>query len=361
MKTRSVAPDPLFFTLTVGLALFGLAMLSSASAFVAEAGGRAPTWFVTRQIVWAVAGFGVMAALAQLDYRRLDRHWVMMAALAVSVAALGAALLSAPLNNTWRWIRIGGVGVQPSEFVKVALVVILAQQLATRAPDRIRALVVPLGTTGLLGGMVFLQRDLGTATLLVLIGAAMLTVGGARILHLTGLGGIFAGLFALGVLADGYRMRRVLTFMDPFRDPLGDGFQLTQSLIALGAGGFTGVGFAGSEQKLLYLPVPHADFIFSVIGEELGFLGAVAVVLAFGGWAVRGLIISMRTPDAFGKLLGVGAVLAVGFQAFLHISVTTGLVPTTGLPLPFVSAGGSALVSSLAASGLVLSLSRVHS
>ncbi len=361
MRARSVAPDPVFFGLTVALVFFGLAMLFSASAFVAEASGRDPSWFVLRQAVWAVAGVGLMVVLARFDYRRFDRPRVMALVIGLCLLGLAAPLLSAPVNNTWRWLRLGGFTVQPSEFVKVALVLILAHQMASRPPDRLRGLLMPLLTTGVLGGLVFLQRDLGTATLLVLIGAAILGIGGARLGHLAGLGAAFASLFTLGVLADGYRLKRILTFVDPFRDPLGDGFQLAQSLIALGAGGVSGVGFTGSEQKLLYLPVPHADFIFSVIGEEFGFIGASLVVLAFGTWVARGLLIAMRTPDAFGMLVGAGAVLAVGIQAFLHISVTIGLLPTTGLPLPFVSAGGSALVSSLAASGLVLSVSQGNS
>ncbi len=356
-----MAPDPIFVGLTLGLMLFGLVMLFSASAFVAEASGRDPSYFVLRQAAWAAVGLVLMVALAQHDYRRFDRPWVVGAVLGLSLLGLVAALFSSPVNNTWRWLHIGGFTVQPSEFVKVALALILAHQMATRSPDRIRGLAIPLLTTGILGGLVFLQRDLGTATLLALIGAAMLAIGGARPGHLAILSGVFGTLFTFGVLADGYRLKRVLTFLDPFADPLGDGFQLTQSLIALGAGGVSGAGFAGSGQKLLYLPVPHADFIFSVIGEELGLIGAVLLILAFGAWILRGLIIAMRASDTFGMLLGTGAVLAVGLQAFLHVSVTVGLVPTTGLPLPFISAGGSALVSSFAASGLVLSVSRVHS
>ncbi len=358
MRARSVAPDPVFFGLTVALVCFGLAMLFSASAFVAEASGREPSWFVLRQALWAVFGVGLMMVLARFDYRRFNRPQVMAVLVGLSLLALTATHLSAPLNNTSRWLRIGGFSAQPSEFVKVALVLILAHQMATRAPDRLRGLLMPLLTIGALGWLVFLQRDLGAATLLALIGAAVLGIGGARFRHLALLGAACASLFALGVLADGYRVRRILTFLDPFKDPLGDGFQLIQSLIALGVGGVSGVGFTGSEQKMLYLPVPHADFIFSVIGEEFGFLGASLVVLAFGAWAARGLMIAMRSPDSFGMLVGAGAVLAVGLQAFLHISVTVGLLPTTGLPLPFISAGGSALVSALAASGLVLSVSQ---
>lgn len=358
MKARRMAPDALLFAGTLALLLFGLVMLYSASAIVADANSRSPFFFFGRQAVWAVLGFVAMMVIARVDYRVLNRPTVAWCVLGAAVLALTAALLSPPIAGTHRWVRLFGFAFQPSEPAKLALAVALAHLLASRPPDTLRRLALPLGVTALLAGLIFSQPDLGTATFLALIGGALLFVGGARFLHLGALAAAGVPLFAAGVLTADYRLARVLTFLDPFGDPLGDGFQLSQSLIALGAGGISGVGFSAGRQKLLYLPEPHSDFIFSVVGEELGLIGAAAVVAAFLLFAVRGLLVSSRAADRFGLLLGVGATLTVSAQALLNISVAIGLVPTTGLPLPFVSAGGSSLLTTMMAAGLLLSVSQ---
>lgn len=353
-----MAPDRWLFAGTVVLLGFGLAMLYSASVFVAEAGARDPAWFFARQAVWAVLGSVVMLVLARLDYRCLDQSAAAWLVFSVVLVGLVGALASDPIANTNRWIRVAGFAFQPSEPAKLALVVLLAHLLSRRSADTIRGLALPLAATGVLAGVVFVQPDLGTATFLGIVGAVLVFLGGARLLHLGALGAVSAGLFAAGVLTADYRVTRILSFLDPFGDPLGHGFQLSQSLIALGSGGLTGVGFTASSQKLLYLPEPHSDFVFAVIGEELGFVGAALLLAAFVLYALRGIQISLRATDRFGMLLGLGAVLIIVIQALLNASVATGLVPTTGIPLPFVSAGGSSLLTTMAAAGLLLSVSQ---
>ncbi len=358
MRSRRAAPDALLFAGTIVLLLFGLVMLYSASAIVADANSRHPFFFFGRQAVFAVCGFAVMLIAARSDYRVLNRPAVVWAVFGASILLLIAALLAEPINNTHRWVRLFGFTLQPSEPARLGLVVILAHLFAARRPDTLGSLSAPLFVTALFAGLVFVQPDLGTATVLVLLAVSILFVGGARLLHLGVLAGLGVPLFAAGVLTADYRVARILTFLDPFADPLGDGFQLSQSLIALGSGGVSGVGFTASRQKLLYLPEPHSDFVFSVIGEELGLVGAALLVLVFLLYAIRGLLVSSRATDRFGLFLGVGATLTVAAPALLHISVATGLLPTAGLPLPFVSAGGSSLLTTLLAAGLLLSVSQ---
>ena len=358
MRGRRMAPDPLLFVVTLALLVFGLVMLYSASAFVADASDRSPSYFLGRQTVWAGLGCLAMFAVARLDYRILNRPAVIWIAFGAVILALFAALLSPSINGVHRWVRLEGFTLQPSEPARLGLVVVLAHLLAAKRADSFRGLLLPLACTGVLAGLIYIQPDLGTATVLALIGAALIFVGGARFRHLAALAAVCVPLFAAAVLAADYRVARILTFLDPFADPLGDGFQLSQSLIALGSGGLTGVGFTASRQKLLYLPEPHSDFVFSVVGEELGFIGAGLVVVLFLVFTVRGLVVSCRVPDRFGMLLGVGATLTIAVQAFVNFSVATAILPTTGLPLPFISAGGSALVTTLLAAGLVLSVSQ---
>ncbi len=358
MSGRRMAPDGWLFAGTVLLLGFGLVMLYSASVFVAEANAQEPGWFFARQAVWAALGSVAMLLLARSDYRVLDRAGVPWLLFAVVVVALVIALLSAPINSAHRWVRIAGFAFQPSEPAKLALVLLLAHLFSQRSGETLRGLATPLAVTAVLVGLIFVQPDLGTATFVGLVGAAMAFLGGARLLHLAALSAGCVALFAAGVMTADYRVARILAFLDPFGDPLGQGFQLSQSLIALGSGGVTGVGFTASQQKLLYLPEPHSDFVFAVIGEELGLLGTGLLVVAFLAFALRGIQVSLRALDRFGMLLGIGAVLIVALQAFLNVSVATGLVPTTGIPLPFVSAGGSSLLTTLAAAGLLLSVSQ---
>jgi len=260
-----------------------------------------------------------------------------------------------------RWLSLGPLRFQPAEMLKVVLVIYLADMLS-RQQQQMRFFkqgVLPvLGIVGVLAGLLLFQPDMGTAVIILLMTACLLFVSGARVAHLLGL--LLAALPAvcLLVLKVAYRRRRLDAFLDPWQDPLGKGFQMVQSFLALGSGGLWGRGLCESRQKLFYLPTPHTDFIFSILGEELGFAGTFSVVVLFGFLIWKGFAIARRCQEPFGKLLATGLSLLLGFQAVINIGVATGLFPTKGTTLPFISAGGSSLLFSLAAVGILLSISR---
>jgi cell division protein FtsW len=281
-----------------------------------------------------------------------------------SVVALALVLIPGiglERGGARRWLGLGGFSLQPSELTKLAVVLFLARALS-RKRDQLRqisSVLSILAVVGLCAGLILLQPDFGTATILCALVYLMLFVAGAHPLHLAGLG--VAGAAALGLLATlaEYRMRRLLCFLDPWADSQGCGFQLVQSLIAVGSGGATGVGLGQSRQKMFYLPEAHTDFIFSLVGEELGLVGALCVLALFGLIAVRGFRVASRHPDPFASLLAFGLTLMVVLSAVVNVGVVLGLLPTKGLPLPFVSYGGSALLGAMIAAGMLAALSRM--
>jgi cell division protein FtsW len=281
----------------------------------------------------------------------------------VSVAglALVAVLFSRPINGTSRWFGIGGVGVQPSELAKLAAILFSAAILERRM-DRIHETsyaLLPIGiVVSVFGGLILLQPDFGTAVSLVAVVAVMVFAAGLPYRYLFGLA--LVGLPALAVILLGaeYRRRRLLAFLNPWEDPLGDGFQIIQSLIAVGTGGVVGRGLMSGVQKLFYLPEPHTDFIYAVIAEELGFIGATVVLICFCVITWRGLRTAVRAPDRFGAFLALGLTMMVALQAFINMSVVLGLMPTKGIPLPLVSAGGSSLLISLVGMGMLVNVSQ---
>lgn len=358
---KKLSPDRALFVVTVGLVCFGLVMLYSASAVVAHASHRSSYFFLIKQAISASVGLLAMGVLMRVDYRRLRRPTLVYLALGVTVCLLIAVLFSPPLKNAQRWLRFGLLSVQPSELAKLVLVVVLAYQLERkreRLDDFFGGLLPSVITTVFLAFLVLIEPDFGTAFCLVLIGCCLFFVAGAPLRYLAGMALAALPLLYVLVFRVDYRRDRLLAFVDPFADPLGRGFQIIQSVIAVGTGGVVGSGFMRSRQKLFYLPEPHTDFIFAVIGEELGLVGALAVVSAFTIVLWRGLVIARRAPDLFGTLLASGLTVLVAGQAFINIGVTLGLLPTTGIPLPFVSAGGSSLVVSLAAVGMLLAISQ---
>ena len=240
----------------------------------------------------------------------------------------------------------------------ILTVAYLLDQKRERIDDFFGGLFLPLAVTGFLAFLVLIEPDFGTAACLAFVGLCLFFVAGAPFRYLAGLGMAAAPLIYLLIVRVDYRRERLLTFIDPFEDPLGRGFQIIQSLIAVGTGGILGAGFMRSQQKLFYLPEPHTDFIYSVIGEELGFIGAVAVLGAFVVLGWRGVVIARRAPDLFGTLLASGLTALIVGQALMNMGVSLGMLPTTGIPLPFISAGGTSLVTSLAAVGLLLGISQ---
>lgn len=359
---RKLKSDKVLFLATLLLVCASVVMVYSASAVLAMGRFQQPPWFfLLKQVVWAVLGIGLLAAAMRVDYRLLRRPIVIGGALAVSVVALIVVFFGPAINGTRRWLSIGGVGIQPSELAKVAVIVFVAAVLEQRMDgmDRVaRALAPVVLVTGLVCGLIVLEPDFGTAFTLLMIVGVMVFAAGLPYRYLAGLTLVLAPLLFAVLVSAPYRVRRLLAFLDPWADPLGDGYQVIQSQIAVGAGGLLGQGLMAGVQKLFYLPHPHTDFIYAVIAEETGLLGASVVLLCFGVILWRGLGIATAAPDRFGAFLALGITVMVSFQAFFNISVVLGLLPTKGIPLPFVSAGGSSLLINLLAMGILLNVSQ---
>ncbi len=341
----------------IGLTLFGVIMVYSASA-----GARNPNAFLYGQIRWAAIGLVVMLVMRRIDYHRLGRPGFVYGLLGVCALLLLLVFLFPKINNASRWIHFKGFSAQPSEMAKLALIIFLAWFLSERERDgelnSFWATIAPAGVVmGLLSVLILKEPDLGATLMLGVIFLTMLFAAGApmwRVYQL--LPALLAAIVYL-VVKVVWRWDRVLAFLDPERDPYGKGYQILQSLIAVGSGGVNGLGFGQSKQKLLFLPEPQSDFIFSVIAEELGLTGATALTLVFGFFLWRGLRAGFRAPDRFGTLLAVGLTACVVIQAFFNMSVALNLVPAKGITLPFVSAGGSSLITVLAAVGILLNVS----
>ncbi|MFN7971640.1 MAG: putative lipid II flippase FtsW [Acidobacteriota bacterium] len=358
---RKLAWDRSLFTVTVFLVMAGLLMVYSASAVLAMDLYGSPYTFLVKQALFAVVGFALMACLMNVPYRLLNQRGVVYGYLAANLLLLVVVLMTAPQNHAHRWLRLGPISFQPSELSKISIAIFMAYQLAQkkdRVNDFFTTLFPCLLVLGQTAFLVVIEPDLGTAVSLVAIAGAMLFVAGLRMSYVAGLAAAFCPAFYIAVVRVPYRMRRIMTFLDPWNDPLGSGFQAIQSLIAVGTGGVWGLGPGEGKQKLFFLPEPHTDFIFAVFAEEFGLIGGCALIFLYTIYMWRGLRASMRVPDNFGQLLAVGLTTMIVFQAFVNIGVVIGVFPTKGLPLPFISAGGSSLVVCMAASGILLNISR---
>jgi cell division protein FtsW len=358
---RKLKSDKVLFVATLLLVGASVVMVYSASAVLAQNRYSQPYFFLIRQAMWACLGLGVMSLAMRFDYRNYRQPSFIWMALGGVTLALVAVLFSRPINGSSRWFGLGGMGVQPSEVAKLSAIFFIAALLERRMDriDDIPYALVPIGlVVSVLVGLILLEPDLGTSITLILVAAAMVFAAGVSYRYVVGL--LLTGLPVayLLVMGSAYRRRRLMAFWDPWRDPLGDGFQVIQSLIAVGAGGLTGRGFMAGVQKLFYLPEPHTDFIFAVIGEELGLVGTTIIVGCFLVIAWRGFHIAMEAPDRFGSFLAIGLTTMIAVQAFFNISVVLGMVPTKGIPLPFVSAGGSSLLISLLSMGILLNVSQ---
>jgi cell division protein FtsW len=358
---KQLESDKILFGAALVLVLFGTLMVFSASAVTASERYGSSTYFLIRQVAWAVMGLAAMLAMMNLDYRRLSNPLLVFSGVALQLIMLVAVLLQGPNHHAHRWLHLGAVSFQPSEFSKIVLVIFLAYFLELRpgaVNDWKHTLLPIVLVAGASVGLVVAEPDFGTSLALGLIVAAMLFSAGLRPTYFAY--GTFAVLPAIYLLVFhvGYRYNRVLAFLDPYSDPLGKGFQIIQSTIAVGTGGINGLGLMEGKQKLFYLPEPHTDFIFAVIGEELGFLGTVVVLVLFGVVLWRGLRAASACSDEFGRLLAIGLTVMLVGQALANMSVVLGLLPTKGIPLPLVSYGGSSLVVSLVATGILLNISQ---
>ena len=358
---RKLKSDKLLFTATLLLVCTGVVMVYSASAVMAMQRFQNPYLFLVKQVAWALIGLAALPIVMRVDYRNYRQPAVIWTALGIAGLALVAVLFAPRVNGATRWIGLGPLGIQPSELAKVAVILFMAALLERRMQriDEVGYSLLPIGIV-LAGvvGLVLAEPDLGTAACIVMIAAMMVFAAGISYRYLIGL--VLAGVPALYLLVatSDYRMRRVTAFLDPWADPLGDGWQMIQSMIAIGTGGVFGRGLMGGVQKLFYLPEPHNDFIYSVIGEELGLIGTTLVLACFCVIAWRGLRTAVRAPDRFGAFLAIGLTTMVAFQAFFNISVVLGLLPPKGIPLPFVSAGGSSLLINLVGMGILLNVSQ---
>ena len=336
-------------------------MVYSASAVVAMERFDQPYLFLTKQALWAVLGLAVLAITMRIDYRTYKNDAFIWSVLGAVALMLIAVLFSSPVNGTRRWFNVGGLGIQPSELAKLAAILFTALMLERRMHriDELSYSLLPIAIViGGMFGLIMLQPDFGTGLSLLLIVAMMVFAAGLHYKFF--IGTVLAALPVLYVvlMSADYRRRRLLAFWDPWADPLGDGFQIIQSLIAVGTGGIFGRGLMAGVQKLFYLPEPHTDFIFAVISEELGLIGATAILICFCVIAWRGMRIATRAEDTFGALVALGLTTMIAVQAFVNMSVVLGLMPTKGIPLPLVSNGGSSLLISLLGMGVLLNISQ---
>lgn len=358
---KRISVDRLLFIVTLVLVFVGLVMVFSASAVMAKERYHSGYFFLLRQLGWAVAGFIAMLAGMKVNYQRLKHPAVVFSLLGLTTLMLICVFFLDRAHNTHRWIHFGGFSFQPSELAKPALILFLAFFLETRMKsmsDWRNTLIPAVLPTIVFIGLIVFQPDLGTAIACGTITVCILFVAGLEIKYLAY---AFIGsipLLYLAIFHVAYRRDRILAFLNPYADPQGRGFHIIQSLIAVSTGGLTGVGLMEGKQKLFYLPEPHTDFIFSVLGEELGLVGCMIVVLLFATFLWRGVRATLRTQDMFGKFLAIGITSMVVVQAFINMSVVLGLMPTKGIPLPLISYGGSSLFITLACVGVLLNITK---
>lgn len=356
----SFSSDKGLLWISLILLFFGLAMVYSSSMVMAREEHGTTFYYFLKQTVFAAGGILLMFGGMKINYRKLGSPKCLLWMVGLSVVALAAVYAFPPVNGARRWIRMAGVTLQPSEFVKVLVVVFLAAYLS-RKQDVInhwrKGLLPCLVVVGTLTALILKEPDLGTATFVLLSTAILLFAAGLRLTYLVGAALAAIPIGYLLVFRVAYRRNRMLAFLNPMEDPFGIGYQIHQSLITLGSGGPWGTGLAAGKQKLFFLPMPHTDFIYAVVGEELGLWGTLLVLLLFIGFYWRGLRIAMRARDPFGRFLALGLTNMVVIQALINISVVLSLLPNKGLPLPFISMGGSSLMATLLSVGLLLNIS----
>jgi cell division protein FtsW len=346
------------------LIAISVVMVYSASSVVAFTVYNDAAFFMKRQLLWAFIGLVLMAAAMRFDHRRLSDRRVALAVTLISLALLAATLvpgIGKMVNGSRRWLRLGVLSFQPSEFAKFALVVYLSYLVAKkgeRIRDFVNGLIPAYVVTGVFLGLAALQPDFGSAMTLAGVAAILLFAGGAKVLHLGATALAAVPFIYAAVAQEAYRWRRIVAYLDPWADPRGAGHQIIQSFLAFGSGGVFGRGLGEGRQKLLFLPERHSDFIYAVIGEELGLIGALVVLSMFLVILWRGVMISLGSGETFSRLLALGITLLITLQGMINMAVVTGLLPTKGLALPLVSYGGSSLVISLAALGVLLNISK---
>lgn len=353
--------DFVLFSTIMLLVAIGVIMVYSASSYSAffNPSIKDSMYFLKKQGMVAILGIGAMFLAIKTDYHKIKKYTKII--MIVAIILLSAVFAFPPVNGARRWINLGPASLQPSEIAKYIVVLYMAKSIESKG-DKIRSLgygVIPyLLVSGFYAGMVFLEKNLSIAAVIMIVTLIILYVAGAKTSHMLGLIGIVGLAGVAGILFEPYRMARFTSFLNPWGDPKGKGYQLIQSLLALGSGGIWGMGLGKSRQKCYYIPEPHNDFIFSIIGEELGLIGCTLIVILFIIFIWRGIVTAVRAKDTYGTLLATGITSVVAVQAIINIAVVTGSMPVTGVPLPFISYGGSSLVFNLVAMGVLLNISR---
>ena len=356
-------PAVMVTVVTSALLLLGLAMIFSASFVSSLNNDVSPFLYVKKQALWAILGVVAFIAFSRIDYRKL-KGWgyvgmvvVVLLLLAVLIPGLGVTV-----GGSSRWLSLGPLSLQPSELAKIALILFIADVFSRKDPNSVKQLshtilpVIPV--LGILTLLIMAQPDMGTTMLVGTIGFGMLFLAGAPMRYLAVMGGLGASIATFGALAEPYRRERVLAFMNPWSDPLNTGYQTIQSLMAMGSGGFFGVGIGASRQKWLYVPNAHTDFIYAIIGEEMGLLGTLIVLGMFAFLAYLGIRIARGAPDRFGMYIATGVTIWISVQALVNMGAVTASLPITGVPLPLVSFGGSSLVVTLIGIGILTNIAR---
>ncbi|MGL5576845.1 MAG: putative lipid II flippase FtsW [Sarcina sp.] len=348
------------------LLFFGVMMVYSASFYKAIISEDNSMYFFSRQAIFGVLGLIGMYLLSRVDYKKY-KNWKLLIFLSVlSIVLLGITIAKIPglthsAYGATRWIKIFGITFQPSELVKYVVVLILAVKLSSLGVKikSFKSGILPsLAIVGLFAGLIFAQKSMSIAVVTGATGLILIFAAGARWKHIWGLLGTAAIAGAGMIAVEPFRIARIMNFRDPWKDAAGKGYQVIQSFYALGSGGITGLGLGESRQKTMYMPEPHNDFIFSIIGEELGLIGCIFVIALFLVFIYRGIVISITAKDVYGTLLALGITCIIAIQAIINIAVVTGSMPVTGVPLPFISYGGTALMINLFAMGVLLNISR---
>ncbi|MBX7171732.1 MAG: putative lipid II flippase FtsW [Pyrinomonadaceae bacterium] len=359
--------DWFMFAIAASLALFGSVMVYSASAMISlketanNPDGATQFSYFFKQFGFTLGGLVVMLIASKIDYHIFNNKAVVYALVGITCLLLLAVLGFPAINGARRWIRVPGMSFQPSEIAKVIMPIFLAYFLTKneKSVGDLRETVLPcLLILGLVGGLIMLEPDLGTTIVLCAIFAAVYFAAGANIFHFAAVGISLSAIGVAALIFAPWRMARLMAFLNPWENSDGSAYQVVQGLYAIGSGGIIGEGFAKGQQKLFYLPYPYSDFIFAVVGEELGLIGTLAVVIAFGLLLWRGTRAALMAPDRFGKLLGIGIITGLIVQALFNISVVLSIVPAKGIPLPFISYGGSSILVTLGAVGILLNISQ---
>jgi cell division protein FtsW len=358
---KKIRIDWFLFAIAASLALFGVIMVYSASAMIALKESDNQFAYVNKQLVFTSIGLVVMYLTSKIHYRWYQKSWFVWGLFILTAVLLAATYGFNPINGARRWVRFGGFSFQPSELAKVSLPIMLAWYFVKREKfvgDFTKGVLPIVGIFAVFVVLILAEKDLGTVIVLSAVFVIVYFAAGAKWIHI---GSVAISLVALGgvmLLISPYRMARLMAFMNPAENADGAGYQVMQGLYAIGSGGIIGEGFAKGQQKLFYLPYPYSDFIFAVVGEELGLFGTLAVVIAFGCLLWRGTRAALKAPDRFGMLLGMGIITGLITQALFNISVVISILPAKGIPLPFISYGGSSIVITLFAIGILLNLSQ---